>query len=295
MRTVFSKKSTIVLFLLPALIVYTLVVFVPIIWSAYYSFFNWDGFSSMSFIGFNNFHEMFFEDKAFWPIVSQTLVYTIIQLIMQVGFGLIVAVLLNMLVRSRPIFQTLYYIPAIISSVAICQIFDKLLSVFPTGLINHILSFFNPAWINIEWLSSPELSLIMTAFVEGYKNMPVYMVIFFAALIAVPPDLCDAAKIDGASQLQTYLHVKIPYIKNVIIANSLLVLNNSLRAFDVPYILTYGGPGTKSEVLASYMYKQAFSSMRYGYGSAIAVFIVVICVLMASTFLKFYTDNEGNV
>ena len=107
------------------------------------------------------------------------------------------------------------------------------------------------------------------------------------ALIGVPDELGEAALIDGASTWQEYLYVRIPYIKPVIIANCLLVLNGSLRSFEFSYLLTHGGPGNASELMTTYMYKQAFSSMKYGYGSSVAIMIVIICMVVGMLFRKF--------
>jgi len=186
----------------------------------------------------------------------------------------------------------LYYIPVVISSVAICQIFTKLLSVTPIGIVNQILSFFNPSLKFMEWISNPQISLYVTAFVEAYKYLGLYMVIFYAALIGVPDELGEAALIDGASTWQEYLYVRIPYIKPVIIANCLLVLNGSLRSFEFSYLLTHGGPGNASELMTTYMYKQAFSSMKYGYGSSVAIMIVIICMVVGMLFRKFTGGDD---
>ncbi len=295
MDTVLKKRPTILLFLTPALLIYTAIVFVPIIWSGVYAFFNWNGVGEVTFAGWDNYKKMLFGDRYFWPVVKQTFVYTAIQLLIQVGGGLLVAILLNNLRRGRTLLQTIYYVPVVISSVAICQIFDKLFSVSPTGLINYLLSLINPEFLHIEWLSSPGLSLVTAAFVEGYKNMGIYMVIFFAALISVPEELSESARIDGANGFRIYWNIKLPYIRNIIIANSILVFSNSLRAFDIPFLLTGGGPGNSSQLMSSYMYKQAFSSMKYGYGSAIAVFIVVLCLLITSSFMHYFREGDGDL
>lgn len=245
----------------------------------------------MTFIGFDNFEKLFVRDRFFWPIVGQTIEYAALQILFQVGGGLILAVFLTNLTHGRTIFQTIYYAPVVVSSVAICQIFEKLFSVTPTGVVNHVLALIDQDLILMEWLTTPGLSLVVAAFVEGYKTMGIYMVIFFAALISVPPDLTEAACIDGASGLQTLLLVKLPYIRHVIVANVVLVLNNSLRSFDIPFLLTAGGPGTTSELMSSYMYKQAFNSMQYGYGSAISVFIVGFCLFLALFTMKYFNEN----
>ncbi len=155
------------------------------------------------------------------------------------------------------------------------------------------LSFIDPSLKLMEWISNPQISLYVTAFVEAYKYLGLYMVIFYAALIGVPDELGEAALIDGASTWQEYLYVRIPYIKPVIIANCLLVLNGSLRSFEFSYLLTHGGPGNASELMTTYMYKQAFSSMKYGYGSSVAIMIVIICMVVGMLFRKFKIKFKG--
>ena len=290
MQKAFGKKSVIFMFVFPAFLIYTAFVMVSIVWAGYYSFFDWSGVGEKIFVGFKNYIELLTQDQVFRATVG----HTIINVAIQVFGGLLFAVLLSRIKKGRTVLQTLYYIPVVISSVAICQIFTKLFSVTPTGIINQVLSFFDPSLKFMEWISNPQISLYVTAFVEAYKYLGLYMVIFYAALIGVPDELGEAALIDGANVWQEYLYVKIPYIKPVIIANCLLVLNGSLRSFEFSYLLTHGGPGNASELMTTYMYKQAFTSMKYGYGSSVAIMIVIICLVVGMLFRKMTggDDNE---
>ena len=218
--------------------------------------------------------------------------YTIYELLWQVLGGLLVALFLTRIRRGRAVLQTLYYVPVVISTVAICQIFTKFFSVVPSGVINSLLSLINPEWAYLEWLSNPNMSLEVAAFAEGYKYFGLYMVIFYAALISVPQELEEAARIDGAGMLTQIVKIKLPYIKPVIISNLIIVLNGSMRSFDVSYLLTKGGPANTSQLLTPYMYKQAFNSLKYGYGSAVAITIVVLCVLLGVVLQKLILKDE---
>lgn len=291
MQKAFGRKKVIVMFLAPALIVYILFVVVSVVWAGFYSFFDWSGVGEKTFIGIQNYVQLM-QDKTFWLTVGHTLAYTVICVLIQVFGGLLFAIFLTRITKGRALLQTLYYVPVVISSVAICQIFSKLLSVTPIGVINAVLSIFNADLATMEWISNGEVSLYVAAFVEGYKYLGLYMVIFYAALIGVPKDLEEAAIVDGANVIQQYWRVKIPYIKPVIISNCILVLNGSLRSFDISYLLTKGGPGNASELMSTYMYKQAFSSMKYGYGSAIAMAIVIICMVVGFTFRRVTERGE---
>lgn len=292
MQKAFSKKSVILTLVLPAFIIYTLFVVVSIIWAAYYSFFDWSGVGAKTFVGFQNYLSLLKRDDVFHMSVWHTLVYTAINVAIQVFGGLLFAILLSRMTKARVFLQTMYYVPVVISSVAICQIFNKLLSVTPTGIVDTILGYINPVLKTMEWTSNADISLYVTAFVEGYKYLGLYMVIFYAALIAVPEELSEAALVDGANTLQEYIHIRIPYIKPVIIANCVLVLNGSLRSFEYSYLLTGGGPGNSSELMTTYMYKQAFSSMKYGYGSSVAIMIVIICLTIGLLFRRLTREGD---
>lgn len=292
MQKAFSKKSVILTLILPAFIIYTLFVVVSIIWAAYYSFFDWSGVGAKTFVGLQNYVALLKSDDVFRMSVWHTFAYTAINVTIQVFGGLLFAILLSRMTKARVFLQTMYYVPVVISSVAICQIFNKLLSVTPTGIIDTILGYINPVLKTMEWTSNADISLYVTAFVEGYKYLGLYMVIFYAALIAVPEELSEAALVDGANTLQEYIHIRIPYIKPVIIANCVLVLNGSLRSFEYSYLLTGGGPGNSSELMTTYMYKQAFSSMKYGYGSSVAIMIVIICLAIGLLFRRLTREGD---
>lgn len=283
MNSILRNRRTILCFLLPATAVYLLSVIIPIIWSSYYSLFEWNGFGDQEFVGMANYVEML-DDTELWGSVINTFIYTAWQLILQVGGGLVLAVLLTKLPLFRQGFQTLYYLPVIISTVALAQMFKKIFAVTPVGLVNELLSKINPDWIYLEWLSNADTALGMVIATSGYKHMPIYMLIFYAALLTVPRSLEEAARIDGANGWQIFWRIRLPHIRPAVVANLLLVLNGSLREFDIPKLLTNGGPMQASQTQAMYMYKQAFTSMQYGYGSAIAMFIVVQALIFAAVF-----------
>jgi raffinose/stachyose/melibiose transport system permease protein len=292
MDKTFGKLSVILVFILPAFIMFTLIVIVSIFWIFGISFFNWNGLSAPSFTGLENYIQLLFHDRNFWLITGNTFLYTFYELILQIGGGLLVAFFLTRITVFRAGLQTLYYIPVIISTVAICQIFNKMLSVTPPGIIDSLLGFINPNMQQFEWISNPKASLPVAAFVEGYKYLGLYMVIFYAALIGIPKEIMEAGTLDGAGLWTQFVKIQVPYIKPVIYSNFILVLNGSMRSFDISYLLTKGGPGNSSQLLAPYMYKQAFSSLKYGYGSTISIVIVILCVGMGFLFQHMMAKGE---
>lgn len=272
------SRLSVLVFLLPPLALYGIAVLLPIFQSLFLSFFDWDGISPMLFVGVDNYVRMFTGDTVFWIAFRNTLGYVVICLVLQLGGALIVASLLTLLRRGREVVKTLYILPAVISTVAIAFLFQRIYSLDPEGLINQALQFVGLGDLQQAWLSDVSTVLVAVSVPEGWRFTGLYMLIIYAALLAVPTELEEAAKLDGASWWQTFWRIRFPYIRPVWITTTIIATTNALRGFDIPYLLTNGGPGQSSELLTTYMYKTAFTSTNYGYASAISVFVVVECL-----------------
>jgi len=260
------------LFLLPALAVYIGVVLFPMAGTIGYSFLEWNGIGEKKFIGFDNYVRMF-TDKTLRAAFFNNLFFMLVGTAFQMIMGLLMATLLSGIRKGSNIFRVLYFIPCIISSMAICKIFEKLLSVQPRGVISVVMELLNMK--PIAFLSEFKYALTCVTLIDGYKFCGLYMVIFYAALMNVPQETVEAAYIDGCSWMQAYFKVKLPAIKNMFFIVLVILVNGCLKGFDVSYILTGGGPGNATELVATYMYKTAFSMSNFGYGSTLAVFILI--------------------
>ena len=260
------------LYLLPALMVYMFVVMVPVVWSLVYSLFDWKGIGAMKFAGLANYVRMFNDTKMITAI-KNNLIYMALGTMVQVFMGLLMATLLSSITKGSNILRVLYFIPCIISSMAICKIFDKLLSVQPQGLIAAIVSALGGKPKAL--LSSPQHALYMVTLVDAYKFCGLYMVIFYSAFVALDHEIIEAAYIDGCTWWQQYIHIRLPMIKPIFFTVLVILVNGTLKSFDISYILTHGGPGNVSELVATYMYKISFNSVDFGYGSAISMFLLV--------------------
>lgn len=291
MEKALRDKKVILSFLLPAVLVFTFTVIFPVIWSGYYSFFYWDGVTQMKLIGLANFARLF-KDIYFTTAFINNLIYVLINLVGQVFVGLLVALLLTHITKGREFFKTTYFAPTILSSIAVVQAFQKFYSFDPPGIFNSILKFVGLGYLQTPWLGTMETSLFSVALIECYKNMGLYLIIIYSGLMAVPSDIIESAKIDGARGLKMFFYVKMPYIKNVLIVALIMAVNGLLKAFDIPFIATNGGPGSSSELVTTYMYKTAFASTQYGYGSAIAVFIAIECIVVVMILQKFFGNAE---
>ncbi|WP_243230171.1 carbohydrate ABC transporter permease [Microbacterium sp. CIAB417] len=279
MHRLLQNRSTLLWFLVPGLTLYIATVLVPIGSSAYYSLVDWSGIGDPEFVGIENYMRMF-TDAALGNAIVNTLLLTVAELVLVVGGGLLLAWLLTKIYVFRQTLVVLYCVPIIVSTAAMAQMFKIFLSVRPPGIVNSLLAQINPAWIDLEWLTNPDTSLAMVALVTSYRDVPIYMLIFYAALLNVPPTLMEAARIDGAGAFRTFVSIQIPYILPIVGAVAFLVLNDALRAYDIPALLTAGGPISSSEVQSLYMYKQLFQNQNYGYGSAIAMLIVVMSMVL---------------
>lgn len=260
------------LFLLPALLLYTCVVIVPVLWSLGYSFFNWKGIGAMKFAGLSNYIRMF-SDKKMIAAVQNNLYFMVLGTGVQVFMGLLMATLLSCIRRGSNVMRVLYFIPCIISSMAICKIFNMLLSVQPQGLFAAIVAALGGKPIAV--LSSYDYALSVVTLVDAYKFCGLYMVIFYSAFMNIDQQTIEAAYIDGCTWWQQYWYVRLPMIKPIFFTVVVILVNGTLKSFDVSYILTGGGPGKATEMVATYMYKVAFNSTNFGYGSAISMFLLL--------------------
>lgn len=288
---IIRDKKAYAVFLLPALLFYIFAVFYPIEESIRLSFMKWNGIGNKTFVMFDNYIAMF-KDKVFYTAFVNNLVYLLIVVVIQLSIGLLFAILLTYMTKRVTLVKTLYYVPCIVTTVAVTQLFRSIYSTEPMGLLNQILNSVGLGGLVTSWLANVKTVLAAVSVPEGWRFTGMYMVIFYAALVSLDPSVYEAAKMDGASELQILFKIKIPLIKDILLLTLTMCLTGALRGFDIPFLLTSGGPGNTSELMSTYMYKKAFSSNQYGYGSALAVFIIIESVLVVFTLRKLFTSKE---
>jgi raffinose/stachyose/melibiose transport system permease protein len=279
-------------FLIPALLVYFVAVFVPIMESVALSLASWDGITSPLFVGFNNYARLLAGDSVFWRSFGNSLVYLVVVLLFQLGLGLALANLLTYVGRGREVIKTFYFLPTIVSTVAIAFLFQRIYAYEPPGLINLVLGALGLGGLATPWLSNVGTALTAVSIPEGWRFMGLYTVILYAALLSVPKEIEEAARIDGASEWRVFLSVRFPSIRPVWVTTMIMAATYGLRGFDIPYLLTNGGPGQATELLTTYMYKVAFRSTEFGYASTIAVFIVVECLVAVGLILRLLRTED---
>ncbi len=288
---VIKSKRWFLAFLLPGLLFYILAVFYPIEESIRLSFMSWGGIGDKTFVGFQNYIDMF-RDRVFYEAFFNNLIYLVIVVAMQLGIGLFFAILLTYMTKRVTLVKTLYYVPCIITTVAIAQLFRSMYATEPMGLLNQFLQAVGLDQFVTSWLANIHTALASVSFPEGWRFTGMYMVIFYAALVSLDPSVYEAAKVDGASELQILFRIKIPLIKDIFLLTLTMCLTGALRGFDIPFLLTNGGPGNTTELLSTYMYKKAFSSNQYGYGSTVAVFIILESILVVFILRKIFSEKK---
>jgi len=255
----------------------------PIIAAFVISLMRWDLLSSPEFIGLANYRTLFFgEHSQFWSTLRVTFIYTIISVVVTVVASLLLAVLLNFKVKLMGIFRFIYFLPAVMPTVAMAASFRLMLH-NEMGIINHFLLTLGitqtPNWLNDLFWVWPTLA-ILSIFTFSTGQM---MMIFNSALKEVPQHLYEACDLEGANFFQRFIHVTVPSISPIILFNTVVATVNSFNAsFSVIYPLTGGGPGSETTVLSLSIYQYAFRIFNMGYASAMAVILFVIVAIIAA-------------
>jgi raffinose/stachyose/melibiose transport system permease protein len=276
MKVLRVKPWTIAAFVGPGLLLYVCLVFVPVLVSVYNGLFDWNGIGASEWVGLANFRKMLFNDSVFWPAVNHTLQMAILSLVIQLPVALFVAILISRHVRRAHFLVTSYFLPVILSVVVIGQLWKTILNpASQGGMINQILDKIGlHAWTH-SWLTEPKYAMYSIILVGLWQYLGYHVLIQFTGIQNIPADLYEAARIDGADGFKADRYITIPIIVPVFKISVVLSFIGSLQSFDRILVMTAGGPAHATEVLASHMYYQSFLSLKYGYGSAIACFLVV--------------------
>ena len=283
MDKVLRDKRAIVILVLPALILFLGIVFVPIVWSGVYSLYSGMPGAEFTFVGLKNYMTLF-SNQQFVDALSMNLRYVGIVFVGQVGLGLMIASILYFSVnRFRTISRTIIFLPVILPSVAVGQLFTKIFEITPqNGLVNALLHVLNLDSFITPWLGQSLTAFIVLCIMDIWTGMGFHAMILYGGLINIPSEIIEAAKIDGSSMLKLYWHIVLPYLRPVIITCMVFSLSGTLKLFETAMSLTGGGPGSATTSLSMVMYNEAFTFGHYGFGSAIAIFILLECLGITS-------------
>jgi len=278
-------------FALPALIVYFVFLVYPALSSLWFSFTDWDGLSAgYRVVGFDNYKNM-----AGDPVVRQAainnVIWAVVTVVVPVILGLALAVVLNGKVRGKPVLRLIFYTPAVLPLVSVASIWGWLYNP-QYGAINAFLRAVGLDSLAQPWLGQDSTALAATMVAAIWLRVGFPMLLYLAALQGIPHDLYEAATVDGATRWQQFWHITMPSLRPahyVVIALSVI---DSFKVFDLIYAMTYGGPGTATQGMGTWMYFNVFQYNQAGYGTAIAVVITVVAVIVSIPYVRSQTKEH---
>lgn len=277
------SRWTIAAFVLPCLILYAGIVFVPILVSMYSGLLEWNGIGESRFIGFENFKNLFFHDQVFWPSVRRTLLFAVFSMA-EIPIALLVAILLKRYIRRPNFLVSSYFLPVILSVVVVGQLWKTIYNPASMGgMLNQVLEAVGLGSWTHEWLTDPSVAMYSLYFVALWQYLGYHTLIQYTGILNVPEEIYEAARIDGADGFAADRYITFPNIIPIFKISIVLAFIGSLQAFDMVMVMTGGGPAHATDVISTHMYNMSFLSMKYGYGSSIAACLVVLC--LAATFL----------
>ena len=284
MEKVLRDKKAICLMVLPALLIFMGVIFVPIIWTFVYSLYS--GMPGMNFkwTGFSNYVDMF-KNAQTLNSISVNWRYIAIVTPCQVGFGLMSALMVHFSVRKyKTLARTIIFIPTILPAVAVAQMFHKMYAMVPRyGLFNALFELVGANWLIQPWLGQSSTAFAALCIMDIWTAIGFYTVILYGALVDVPEEIIEAARIDGANAWQLFVRVLLPMLKTILTTCFVFSFTGTIKMFESSTALTGGGPGNATTSMTMNMYQNAFKFDQYGYGSAVAIMILLQCLLI--TFL----------
>jgi raffinose/stachyose/melibiose transport system permease protein len=277
---------TIFLFLLPAFVIFLLFIIYPIFRAVYFSLFNWNGMGPATvFVGLDNFKQIL-TDEVFQKAIRNCLLIVTLSLAIQLPFALALAIMVGRDLPGRAFFRAVFFMPYVISEVITAIIWISLLDPDPErGLINALLVMI-PGVQAQNFLGDVNQVMACVFIVLTWKYFGLYVLLFMAGLQNIPKEIEEAAVIDGANRWQTVRNVTIPLLGSTLRTCILLSVLGSLTQFPLVWIMTRGGPVNASEVMATYMYRYAFIRFQLGYGSAVALVMLAICLLFSVAYLR---------
>ncbi len=288
------KKSHLVAygFILPAFIIHLCIITLPSLSTLVMSLFDWNGLGKAKFIGFDNFVEIFTKDSVVKLAVIHNLEWLAVFVTVPLILGFIVAILVSRIKRFQMFLRTVYFMPNVISAVVAGRIWTAYMNPF-YGLNTIFGKMGFEKLSKVLWLGEPKIALFSVAFVDNWHWWGFVMVLFLGALQQVDPTLYEAARVDGANGLQELIHVSIPGIRQTIAFVLIMTIMWSFLTFDYVYVMTNGGPANSTEILATWIYKNAFVKYRAGYANALCVLQSGICIILY--FFQKWVSKRGGL
>ena len=280
-----DKRLWRIVLLTPPLLVFSVLIVWPLLSSFYYSFTNWNGFSSSyQFVGLSNFQKIW-TDRLFFQATVNTIIWMVSALLLPTLLGLVLALLLDSKVRGGKFFKTIFYLPICLSAIVVGQIWIWIYQ--PNwGLLNTLIEEITGERFRYAWLAKPDSALFSVIVAWSWQQTGLSMVIYLAGLTAIPSEIIESSASEGATTWQRIWYIIIPLLVPSTVVVIALSVINSLKGFDILYIMTGGGPFNSSDTLAMHMYNESFKKYLIGYGSSISVVLFVIALIIIGIYFR---------
>jgi raffinose/stachyose/melibiose transport system permease protein len=276
----------------PAFAIFSLAILGPILATFGLSLTNWDGFSTPSFVGLDNFARAF-QDKIYMDSYWHAAVYIAATLVLEVAVGLLLAGLVSAK-RNTTFYRVAFFTPVMLPLVVISVLWSFILNP-DLGLLNRLLGNAGlESWQRI-WLGEQATALLSLSVISGWIYAGFYMAIFYAGFQRIPSTIIESARLDGATEWQLLRQIKIPMVKNLTEVAVLLCFTGGIQVFDLVYVLTNGGPYDTTQVPTTYLVRVVFRDQQMGYGSALAVILTVVVLLVGLIYNKVRTKEDAVV
>ena len=264
--------------ILPAFLFLVVVIYFSIGFTFNLSAYNWDGLSPVKeFWGWENYRRLF-NDKVFWKCLSNTVIYFIITFVIQNVLGFLFAAILHSDVKFPTVHKCLIFIPTIIAPATMAPVFRLLFS--PQGMLQSIFKTLH-IQITVDWLSNPHTALFVLMSVAIWEFTGMSFILYFAAMSQIDHEMLEVARIDGAGDLRVIWSMVVPYCRGTTISLAMLGVIGALKTFEIPYLITTGGPNHATEFLGTYIYRQGIRNAHLGYAAALSVTLLVLAVIGA--------------
>ena len=281
-------------FAVPAILILGIFVYFPLIENFIYSFQSFTlSSATKEWVGFDNYRHLF-SDKIILVSLKNNILYAVISIVIQVGFGLVLAAVLEDIAfhKFAPALRSIYFIPTVISMTVVCLLFDFVYNP-QMGLLNSFLELVGLDGLTRVWLGSKKTAMYAVIAVSQWQSTGYVAMLFIVAIQKIPRDLYEAAEVDGAGKLKRFFYITVPQVRQMFFVTMILTVVGAFTVFNEPYILTGGGPGTATMVLSLHMYQTGFVKNNMGYASTIAMLIFVITAILSSVqFASFGTEKE---
>lgn len=295
LKSIRPKGKVIFAYLLVPMVLYIFAVFFPLLTAGFYSFFEWKGGPNKTFIGIENYITLI-QDEIFRASFWHNMYLVVACIIGQIGIAFLFVLMINSrLVKLKGMHRTFGFFPSTVSAVSIGFIWTMIYD-YRKGILNWAIEKLHLGSADTVWLNEPDLIMLLIAIPLIWQFIGYYMVILISAIAAVDAEIFEVAELDGANAFQRAIYIVLPLIKNTLLVCVTLCIAGNMKAFDHIFVMTTGGPGNSSMVMALYGYKVSFMQQNMGYGSAISVgiFVLSLIVIGGSQFLvKLLTQEKG--